>query len=263
MKSKIIKVLKSVLDILVPRSTRISNKIDNQRRLELRATYGDQKGQVAFLVNNVLDYESTGLFRNGFFVDLACADGREINNTYFLEKMLGWTGLLFEPNPHYHETIKTSRTSKLITKCVADEEDKLISFRIDNGMLGGIVSNETDNNDLHRAQELRSAELIQLSTTTLAIELDLAGAPKLIDFMSLDIEGAEWLALKNFPFERYKFRCIAVERPSAALDLLLDQKGYRQVAHLEYDVIYVHEEFLGTVNLTPRFEFRFTDAKDW
>jgi hypothetical protein len=258
-----INAINLILDNLVPRRTREENKIYNQKRKDLRKTYGDQKGQVAFLVNHVLDYEGEGLFRNGFFVDLACADGREINNTYFLEEHLGWTGLLFEPNPYYHDIIKSCRTSKLITDCVTDKVGDLVTFRVDNGMLGGIVSDETDNNLYYRGAELKDAELIQLKTTTLAHELDLAGAPKIIDFMSLDIEGAEWLALKNFTFDKYIFRCIALERPSVALDLLLDKHGYRQVAHLDFDVVYVHKNFLGMVNAEPRFEFRFTDAKNW
>ena len=36
--------------------------------------------------------KKNGLPRNGFFIDLACADGITINNTLFLEKYLGWEG---------------------------------------------------------------------------------------------------------------------------------------------------------------------------
>lgn len=59
-------------------------------RINRKYTYGDQKGQVDFLINNVLNYEKNGLMENGFFVDLACADGVTINNTYFLEEYLGF-----------------------------------------------------------------------------------------------------------------------------------------------------------------------------
>ena len=32
-----------------------------------------------------------------------------------------------------------------------------------------------------------------------------AKAPKIIDYLSLDVEGAELEVLKNFPFKKYKF----------------------------------------------------------
>lgn len=229
----------------------------------VKRTYGDQKGQVGFLINNVFNYQSNGLPRGGYFVDLACADGVDINNTYFLEKYLEWDGLLFEPNPAFLESIRSKRRSKLVTECVTDKVGDTVKFRVDNGMLGGIVSAETDNNESLRSTELELADIVEKSTTTLAVELRKAGAPPLIDFMSLDIEGAEWLALRLFPFEEYKFRCIAIERPTRELDMLLDRNGYRQVAHLKYDVLYVHCSYMKEVNFSPDVMFAFTPVKDW
>lgn len=229
----------------------------------LKYTYGDQKGQVDYLINNIFNYEKNGLKKNGFFVDLACADGVHINNSYFLEKHLGWSGLLFEPNPGYRDLISANRSSPLITKCVSDVANQTVRFRIDNGMLGGIVSDDTDNNKSLRGSELKNAEIIEIETTTLLEELDKINAPNLIDFLSLDIEGAEWIALRNFDFNKYKFVCMAIERPNEELDMLLEKHGYRQVAHLKYDVIYVHFKFLEDVNFHPNVKFAFTPKKNW
>jgi hypothetical protein len=226
-------------------------------------TYGDQKGQVDILINCVFDYGSRGLRRDGYFVDLACADGVTISNTRFLERHLGWRGLLFEPNPKFHESIAAHRSSPLVTKCVTDRVGSSVRFRIDNDMLGGIVSDETDNSPAMRGEELKAAEILEIETTTLAHELDRVEAPQVIDFLSLDIEGAEWIALRSFPFERYRFRCMTIERPTPELDLLLDRHGYRQVAHLKYDVVYVHQIDLPDVNLSPSLRFAFTPPKDW
>jgi len=214
-------------------------------------------------VNKVLNYEQNGLKFDGFFVDLACADGVTINNTYFLEKHLQWAGILFEPNPYFSDSIHENRTAPLVAKCVSDTEGQTIRFRIDNGMLGGIVSDELDNSEAVRGEELRAAEIVDIKTTTLEIELDKANAPALIDFLSLDVEGAEWLVLKNFDFSKYKFRFAAIERPTPELDLLLHHNGYRQVKHSQYDVFYVHADFLADLNWAPKFEFAFTPKKEW
>ena len=235
-RNTIIKVLTVFSEAFTPKIKRpeMTNKALLQTHLKF--TFGDQKGQVDYLVNNVFNYEKNGLKKNGFFVDLACADGVSINNSFFLEKHLGWNGILFEPNPGYESNIHQHRTSKLVTKCVTDHAGDIVRFRVDNGMLGGIVSDETDNSESNRGEQLKNAEILDVETTTLEAELDKIGAPNLIDFLSLDIEGAEWMALKAFSFNKYKFWCMAIERPNELLDLLLEKHGYRQVAHLKFDV---------------------------
>jgi FkbM family methyltransferase len=248
------KTIKKILKLLgVYKETPISNDY----------TFNDQKGQISFLFNHVFDYERNGLMKNGFFIDLACADGVTINNTFFMEKYLNWNGLLFEPNPNFKKSIENNRTSPLISKCVSDKPGKKVKFRIDNGMLGGIVSEQTDNNYEFRSNELKSAEIIELVTTTLEEELINFNAPNLIDYMSLDVEGAEYEILKNFPFNKFKFKSISIERPNKDLDLLLDKNSYRQVAHLDYDVIYVHEDFISDINFEPNTRFKFTPRKNW
>jgi len=250
-------------EVFTSKIVRENRENENLLMDHLKYTYGDQKGQVDYLINNIFNYEKFGLKKNGFFVDLACADGVHINNSYFLEKHLGWSGLLFEPNPGYRDLINANRSSPLITKCVTDAANQTVRFRIDNGMLGGIVSDDTDNNKSLRGSELKNAEIIEIETTTLVEELDKINSPNLIDFLSLDIEGAEWIALKNFDFNKYKFVCMAIERPNEELDMLLEKHGYRQVAHLMCDVIYVHYEFLEEVNFHPNVKFAFTPKKNW
>ena len=37
--------------------------------------------------------------RDGFFIEAGAHDGVEASNTLYLEKKMGWRGLLVEPNP--------------------------------------------------------------------------------------------------------------------------------------------------------------------
>ena len=101
-----IKMLKMIARVF--RSQAKKPDLTNKMSLleNIKSTFGDQKGQVDFLINNVFDYEKKGLAKSGFFVDLGCADGITINNTYFLERYLGWNGILFEPNPAYKNNIQ-------------------------------------------------------------------------------------------------------------------------------------------------------------
>jgi hypothetical protein len=57
----------------------------------------------------------------------------------------------------------------------------------------------------------------EVLTVSVARLLDDFGAPSVIDYLSLDIEGAEWWAFSTFPWHRYKFLTITIERPKPEL----------------------------------------------
>lgn len=223
-----------------------------------------QKGQLRFVLEVAFNYAKYGLRRNGYFVDLAAAHPTRLSNTFFLESKLGWDGILIDANPEFARLLREKRTSKVFECAVTSSNDSLVEFRIDNGELGGIVGDAFDNNQRVRADELKSAKIISVQTKTLESILDEANAPSVIDYLSLDIEGAEFEALRTFDFSKYKFKCLTVERPPLELDLLLDAHGYVQVHHYMYDTFYIHKsEIHGAClgNYLPQFIS--TPAKDW
>lgn len=67
--------------------------------------------------------------------------------------------------------------------------------------------------------------------------------PKVIDYMSLDVEGSEFDVMKDFPFEEYTIRLMTIERPSKELKNLLQSKGYSQLKKLAWwgETLWAHE----------------------
>jgi FkbM family methyltransferase len=248
----IVKKLEHFLNIQTKQSSELIDK-----------SLGSQKGQVEFLINNFFNYEENGLKKNGYFVDLASGDGVRFSNTYFLEQYLEWTGILIEPNPKFAENIKSYRTSKFLDYCIGDKDNEEVKFRIDNLMLGGIVGDSYDNNLRYRAHELEKAEIIKLKTRSLTSVLNEENSPRIIDYLSLDVEGAEELILSNFNFKKYRFKFISIERPTKKIDLILDSNDYVQLNHLKSEVYYCHREYLKYVNLSPKLTFKITEQKDW
>lgn len=223
-----------------------------------------QKGQLRFVLEVVFNYAKNGLHRNGYFVDLAAAHPTLLSNTFFLENKLAWQGILIDANPIFASLLREKRTSKVFEYAVASSNGSLVDFRVDNGQLGGIVGDAFDNNHAVRGGQLKSAKIIKVRTRTLESILDEARAPSVIDYLSLDIEGAELEALRNFDFSKYKFKCMTVERPPLELDLLLDAQGYIQIQHCMFDTFYIHKsEISGACldNCLP--QFLVTPSKDW
>lgn len=188
--------------------------------------------------------------RNGFFVDLAANDATILSNTYSLEKKFGWTGLCIEPNPIYWANL-TYRDCQVVAAVVGKERMEEVFFRFDGGDHGGIVGDGFDNGKRHkRVSDPRY-------TVTLKEILERFDAPKVIDYLSLDVEGAEEFIMKDFPMSDYKVALMTVERPKESLRALLDQNGYKSIKRLSSwgETLWAHESLMDSLDLSGLDEF--------
>ena len=219
-----------------------------------------QKGQDEWVIDTIFKYKT-----DGYFVDLAASDGIKINNTLLLERQLNWNGICIEPNPQYYKKLKKNRSCNITDIVVDKDNDTEINFRIDNGELGGIVDNDTDNNEKYRGDQLKKAKILKLKTKTLEYILDYFHAPKIIDYLSLDVEGAEERILSNFPFDKYTFLTMTIERPTPELEKILFDNDYIFVMKSKKkknDTFYVHKSIpnFEQINKEP---YSPTARKDW
>lgn len=219
-----------------------------------------QKEQDKWVIDTIFNYKT-----GGYFVDLAATDGVAINNTLLLERKLNWDGICIEPNPKYYNKLKKNRNCNVTDVVVDKANDIEIKFRIDNGELGGIVDIDTDNNEKYRRNQLKNATILNLKTKTLEYVLDKFNAPKVIDYLSLDVEGAEERILRNFPFNKYTFLAMTIERPTPELEKVLFDNGYVFVMvskKLSYDTFYVHET-IPNFDQIVKEPYTPTPRKDW
>ena len=196
-----------------------------------RQPYKSQHGQ-DYWVDKMLKRK-----REGFFLDLAAADGEWISNTWFLEKQRGWKGICIEPNPTMFRKLVSCRTSTCVDRCVSDKVET-VQFRVDNGVVGGIVGKDTDNKP-EAGGTLMSFDAITLSQ--LLVELN---APKYIDYFSLDVEGAEDRVIAGLDLSVFRFGLITVERPSAFVEGQFRKHGYQFVKRIEEDSFFADPKLL-------------------
>jgi len=215
-----------------------------------------QKGQDKWVVFSALP-----LKRKGFFLDLAAADGVANSNTYVLEKLFGWDGICIEPNPCFFVNLKRTRACILDDSVVSDKRGR-VDFRVDNGELGGIVAEDTDNNWETRADQLSSSELVSLEAFSLNEILDRYSAPENIDYFSLDVEGSEERIIEGFDFSKYRFSCLTIERPTPRVNATLFENGYVFVKNKSYDSFYVHSSLVETGRISCQ-PFEQVPRKDW
>ena len=183
-----------------------------------------------------------GAKRGGYFVELGAAKGRDASNTYALETRFGWQGICIEANPDQFDALCKCRNCICENACVYSER-QVVKF-IKPGKhpgYGGIRSRLKD-----FKKEFWSVESVEIEVAAAPLEDILVkhNAPQKIQYLSIDIEGSEYDALCNFPFDRYQFEAITIE--GARCDELLQDHGYRLVkspfCEVEWEHFYLPAE---------------------
>lgn len=193
-----------------------------------------QAGQDFWVYGEVFNKKKRGLF-----VEIGSADGITYNNTFILESKFKWSGICIEANSSLYNMLIGLRKVPCIKACI-DENEHNVLFK-NSAYASGIVFDPSNN--INRNVN----DVIEIKTETLESIFKKYKIPFVIDYMSIDIEGAEWRALRNFPFNQYRFNCITIERPSPELRILLRGEGYIAIKEIPYlDVFYIHNSYLET-----------------
>jgi len=127
--------------------------------------------------------------KNGFFIDIGAHNGVFFSNTYMFEKEYEWNGLAIEADPVLFESLKKNRNCICINKAITNYNGKC--------KFDGKICNSNSS--------------IEVDGITLSELFKQYNVPKVIDYISLDIEGGEYNALLGFPFNEYKFLTLTVE----------------------------------------------------
>lgn len=190
-----------------------------------------QAGQDSWVINQVHNRR-----KNGFFVEIGAHDGVELSNTYLLEKRYQWDGICIEANPKSYKSLQENRRAKCLNICIGEDEGEVL-FHLD-GMMGGIIEHPDD---------VTESNLVRLKTHPLESVLDTHNAPNTIDYLSIDVEGAEEKILSAFNFDRYTFLSMTIERPTPAIETLLKNKQYLKVMEIPgLDSFYIHQSHADT-----------------
>lgn len=160
-----------------------------------------QYGQDVFLDKYVFKQSVT----EGYFVEAGAVNGVLDSNSLLFELRYNWTGLLVEANPANFPTLAvTGRKAWVAPVCLSllpraqfapfTEDDQL-----EGGMAGLVPTDATE------GKRVRQLQCFPLYSLLLAVK-----APT-VNLLVLDIEGAEFQVLKEFPWSLAKVEVILVE----------------------------------------------------
>jgi len=125
-----------------------------------------------------------------FFVDIGAFDGVNTSNTLALEEQ-GWSGICVEANPDIFASLVVNRPNATNLHYAVASRDGHLNFS------GFSSTNDTN------------APLVPCKT--LEGVLGEGNAPRVIDYLSMDIEGMEPEVLEAFDFSKYLVNTATIE----------------------------------------------------
>ncbi len=189
--------------------------------------------------------------KKGYFIEIGGADGITNSNTVVLEQQYGWNGVCIEADPDQYLLLKNNRSCTTVNSaCSSTSGEKLEFIFSTKKFFSQISSNVWSFKICKKIQKQlldskkQNPECSFLVTTkTLTEILDEVKAPGNIDFLSLDVEGAELEVLQGINFEKYKIDCILVEHNNehpkrSNIRKLLLSNNYYKAQNLEIDDFY-------------------------
>lgn len=191
---------------------------------------------------------------SGYFIDLAANDAFTLSNTAALELHFNWTGLCIEPNPWYWYNLSLFRPNcQLVAAVVGRTRDEQVFFRYTAGDHGGIADAGFDNGKRWQRESLPAW------TVPLEEILQRNRAPHVIDYLSLDVEGAESFIMMQFPWHVYKIKVITAERLHGDIRRYLQKHGYEFVKRLSAwgESLWVHTSFKHELDMSAVDRFPF------
>lgn len=204
------------------------------------SNYKSQYGQDKWVVKTL-----KGL-RNGFFVECGAYTGFALSNTYALEKDFGWTGICVEPNDRIFKILQEKRECITDNSCVGADRSTCQFAEV--GTLGGIVSSYAAKHKqrIEKAQgKAWKQAIVTKGVVPLSDVLKRHSAPRLLDYLSLDVEGGELPIVETFPWGTYTFKLMTIEHNNydgvlTKMIAILKPHGYRLVKNTHGDGYFVH-----------------------
>jgi FkbM family methyltransferase len=189
-------------------------------------------------------------YKNGFYVDVGAHDGISINNTLYFEKNNNWRGINIEPIKTVFDKLVINRPNNINLNCAVCNKDGETDFLCNVGyteMISGIKDN-FDMRHLNRLQRENIkhgsiTEVIKVETKkleTILHENDISH----INYLSIDVEGAEFEVIKSINFDKVFIDVIGFENnyndASVPIVEYLNNKGFI-IIHISLDIFMINK----------------------
>ena len=212
-------------------------------------------GEEHFVVHRYFGAANGSAARGGTFIELGANDGLA-SNTLYLERCLGWSGLLIEGQPRTFARLRANRPASVAVGSAICDSHGYTNFTVRKGgdPTAGIFAHMSKAHV--RRWRIRAAQRVSVPCGPLGDWLSLLGMDT-VDFFSLDVEGAELMVLGTVDWAKLSVRVLLAEckrvgcvdvQDNAVAALLgragLERAGVLRARHDIWDAVYVNRTAL-------------------
>ena len=193
------------------------------------------------------------LFENkqiGFYVDVGAHHPMRFSNTYFFYKK-GWNGINIDAMPDSMKPFNVIRPRDInIEKPVSDKKQVLTYYAFNEPALNGFSKKLSEERDGKGKYFIKFTKDIEMATLEEILDNNLPKNQE-IDFLSIDVEGLDFIVLKSNNFDKYKPKVILIEILGSSLSDIekneiskyLKQFNYSIYAKAVNTVIFIKDDF--------------------
>jgi FkbM family methyltransferase len=176
-------------------------------------------------------------YKNGFYVDVGAHNGVDINNTLYFEKNNNWRGINIEPIKKVFDLLVKNRPNDININCAVCNHNGETEFYLNEGcteMLSGI-KDKYDKRHLERLnrennEKSDTTQIIKVITKKLETIFD-ENKISHVNYLSIDVEGAEFEVIKSINFDKVFIDIIGFENNftdvSIPIILFLENNGFK------------------------------------
>ena len=159
---------------------------------------------------------------------------------------MDWNGIAIEPSPVHFEKLKKNRNCICINKAISNKNDHKEFVEVINGyiQMSGIVTDEYKKTlDIIMKDPRTKMNKLNIKTSTFK---EIVGENKIIDYLSIDVEGEEKRILESIDFNYFNIKVLSVENnypEQNNYNNLLKDKGFTYFDKYGVDEIYYNKKY--------------------
>ena len=201
--------------------------------------FASQSGQDKIIKNSFFRSK-----KNGYFVEIGAFDGVLGSNCVHFEKSMKWEGIAIEPSKIQFQKLSKNRNCKVLNKAISSTEKDVEFIEVIEGLtqMSGINNDDYSAKTIIKNDENTKFNKIKLKTSTFNKNV----LNKEIDYLSMDIEGAELDVLQSINFQEYIIKVISVENNSPEkinFNLFLKENNFSFFDRVGKDEIFYNNNF--------------------
>ena len=223
-------MLKKLLKTILPKSAKeklIEFKNNNLDGYALKSY--SQEGE-DMILRRLFEKQQTGVY-----VDVGAHHPKRFSNTYFFYKK-GWKGINIDAMPDSMKSFERIRPRDInIEKPVSDKKQVLTYYAFNEPALNGFSKELSEQRNGMGNYFVKFTKDIETATLEEILDNNLPKNQE-IDFLSIDVEGLDFMVLKSNNFEKYKPKIILIEILGCSLNEIENNEISKYLKEYDYSI---------------------------